>query len=111
MDLSILLFSDFVITIHKRSWESSKNVLGFLSILLEYGNTQPLPEWVLFSIFVEMTQEAKRGLKAITPSILNMRAAQIKDEGKIGVNVFKLSGLLRRNFLYEFELHKLYRYI
>ncbi|OXA59346.1 Magnesium transporter ALR1 [Folsomia candida] len=111
-DLKILVFADFIITIHKVKWESVKDVLGFLSILLDYGgSTPPMPEWVLFSIFVELAQEAKLAVRKLTPTILSMRAAQLRQEGGLGVDVFKLSNVLRQNFQFEFELHKICRFI
>jgi Mg2+ and Co2+ transporter CorA len=109
VDFNILLFSDFIITIHDKHWGSIKDVLGFLNLLCTYGNSPLTPDWVLFSIFIELAQDAKYSVSAIEPKILNIKIAGAGSEGDFYEGK-EPSKVLRMNFQYEFEIYKISRF-
>ncbi|XP_035715210.1 uncharacterized protein LOC110859409 isoform X2 [Folsomia candida] len=97
VDFNILLFSDFIITVHDKNWGSIKDVLGFLSLLCTYGNSILSPDWVLFSIFIELAQDAKYSVNYMEPKILNAKIAETESENSY-VSGIELSRVLRKNF-------------
>ncbi|OXA51968.1 Manganese resistance protein MNR2 [Folsomia candida] len=117
IDLNILLFPDFVIIVHQgHHWSGFKDMLGFLNLLCSYGNSSLTPDWILFSIFIELNQDAKYCVKSLEPKILNLKVADsIMENG--GENLDKdalateLSNVLTKNFENEFEIYKINGFI
>lgn len=74
-------------------------------------------DWVLFSIFIELAQDAKYSVKSLEPRILNLKvtenigdAADASGSEKERLSA-ELSNVLTKNFENEFEIYKINRFI
>jgi len=101
VDFNILLFKDFIITLHDKVWPSITDILGFLNLLSTHS-TGLSPDWVLFSCFVELSQDAKYVMDLIEPEINRIR---------IGSKSMEMSGIMRRNFEMELRVYAISRFI
>jgi len=99
VDFNILLFKDFVITLHERHWPSINDILGFLNLITTNSHTPLSPDWVFFSIFIEMNQDAKYIMNSIEPKI---------DAIVLGN---KSVEIMKRNFNLELEVYSISRFI
>ena len=55
INFNILIFKNFVITTHDKPWSSVMDIANFVYLLNRH--TSMSPEWVLFSILVELLQD------------------------------------------------------
>ncbi|KAG4066554.1 hypothetical protein HA402_007190 [Bradysia odoriphaga] len=120
-DLNILLFPDSEIAIilhYGAPWPGFRDMLGFLNLLCNYGNSTLTPDWVLFSIIIELTQDAKFGVQQLEPKILNLKVANtdpVNGQPRLltglNGNETDLSQALTKNFENEFEIYKINRFI
>lgn len=120
-DLNILLFPDSEIAIilhYGAPWPGFKDMLGFLNLLCNYGNSTLTPDWVLFSVIIELTQDAKFAMQQLEPKILNLKVANtdpVNGQPRLltglNGNETDLSQALTKNFENEFEIYKINRFI
>jgi len=99
VDFNILLFKDFVITIHEKDWPSIRDILGFLNLLSTSSQTPLTPDWILFSVFIEMNQDAKYCMNVIEPEVNKIRIGN------------KSVDIMRRNFEMELHVYSISRFI
>jgi len=99
VDFNILLFKDFVITIHEKNWPSITDILGFLNLLSTSSHTPLTPDWILFSVFIEMNQDAKYIMNVIEPEVNKIRIGN------------KSVDIMRRNFEMELQVYSIARFI
>ena len=104
VDFNIILFKDFIITLHHRKWSSIKDMVEFINILSTHSQSIFTPDWVLFSCFVEMNQDAKYMIDQIEPDI---------DSIRVQCKSVELSDiiLMKRNFDLELQLYTISRFI
>jgi magnesium transporter len=100
VDFNIILFRDFIITVHDKEWSSITDILGFLNLLSTHSHSVLTPDWVLFSCFIEMSQDAKYMLDLIEPEINNIR---------IESKSVEMSDIMRRNFDMELQVYTISR--
>ncbi|KAJ6649926.1 putative metal ion transporter C27B12.12c [Pseudolycoriella hygida] len=120
-DLNILMFPDPEIAIilhYGTPWCGFKDVLGFLNLLCNYGNSTLTPDWVLFSIIIELMQDAKFAIQQLEPKILNLKIANSDSVHMpsrlvtdLNGNATDLSQVLTKNFANEFEIYKINRFV
>lgn len=77
-----------------------------------------LIDWVLFSVIIELTQDAKFSLQQLEPKILNLKIANTgpvqmpsRIVTDVNGNATDLSQVLTKNFENEFEIYKINRFI
>jgi len=102
VDFNIILFKDFIITVHDKEWSSIPDILGFLNLLCTVSQSVMTPDWVLFSCFIEMSQDAKYLMDLIEPEIDNIRVESKSIE---------MSDIMRRNFDMELKVYTISRFI
>ena len=103
MDFNIIIFSDFIITTHRKEWTNIKDILGFLYLLYTDARTELKPEWVLFSVFTELAQDAKFFVRVIEPVINNIRIGS--------KSLSEMSSVMRRNYDMEVEIYRTSRFL
>jgi len=103
MDFNIIIFSDFIITTHRKEWKNINDILGFLYLLYTDARTELKPEWVLFSVFTELAQDAKFFVRVIEPVINNIRIGS--------KSLSEMSSVMRRNFDMEVEIYRTSRFL
>ena len=103
MAFNMILFKDFIITTHTNPWGSIPNILSFLTMICKNGKEELKPEWVLFSILVELTQDGKFLLDLMEPEIDNIRIGS--------KSLAEMSNVMRRNFDMEFHIYKINSFI
>jgi len=102
VDFNIILFKDFIITVHDKEWSSITDILGFLNLLSTHSKSVLTPDWVLFSCFIEMSQDAKYMMDLIEPEINNIR---------IESKSVEMSDIMRRNFDMELQVYSISRFV
>lgn len=123
MNFNILLFKNRVITTHDKKWGSITDIVNFLS--LANKRTFISPDWIFFSVIIELLQDVNYYIENIRPKIEkilkgthlhydyshshNLGAYKIKDNEKYDEHVD--IGDLKRNFALTFELVDILRYI
>ncbi|ELQ75898.1 CorA Metal Ion Transporter (MIT) Family, partial [Trachipleistophora hominis] len=98
IDFNILMFRNFIVTLHDTRWNSISDILNFLNLISEY--TTVYPEWVLFSIVVEFLQDVRFLLELIVPEVTAMQNNSYVVMDEIG-------GVLKENFLLTNSLFSL----
>lgn len=75
-------------------------------------------DWVLFSIIIELTQDAKFSVQQLEPKILNLKVSSpdsVNGQPRLltglNGNETELSQALTKNFENEFEIYKINRFI
>lgn len=111
--------SEIAIILHYGTpWAGFKDMLGFLNLLCNYGNSSLTPDWVFFSIIIELTQDAKFAVQTLEPKILNLKIAS-SDSVHMPLSMVTdlngdssdLSQMLTKNFENEFEIYKINRFV
>eukprot|EP00866_Antonospora_locustae_P001180 jgi/Antlo1/1180/1086 len=67
IDFNILIFKNFVVTTHDRTWTGINDIVNFLSLICEH--TTFSPDWVLYSIVIEFLQDIKHIVRTICPDV------------------------------------------
>lgn len=71
IDFNIILFSDKIITLYDCPWNSVFDILSFTDLISSY--TTLFPEWVLFSILVELMQDLRFVVDKVGPFIQDIQ--------------------------------------
>jgi len=103
MDFNMILFKDFIITTHRNAWGSIPDVLSFLYVICKKGKLELEPECVLFSILIELSQDAKYLLHLIEPEINNIRIGS--------KSLTEMSAVMRKNLDMEFQIYQINNFI
>lgn len=98
IDFNILLFRNFIVTLHDTRWNSISDILNFLNLISEY--TTVYPEWMLFSIVVEFLQDVRFLLELMVPEVTAMQNNSYFVVDRIG-------SVLKENFLLTNSLFSL----
>lgn len=102
IDFNILLFKDFIITMHDKQWVGNLDVLGFLNLLITHSRTPLTPDWVMFSCFIEMNQDAKYAIQLLEPVINRIR---------VETKEMEMSDIMRRIFELELQVYSIGRFV
>lgn len=83
-----------------------------------FVNVDLFVDWVLFSVIIELTQDAKFAVQQLEPKILNLKVANSdsvqmpSDLGSdLNGNASDLSQVLTKNFENEFQIYKINRFL
>lgn len=57
-------------------------MFSFIHILTTYGNSLLKPEWVLYSLFIEIAQDAKYRVQNLAPKIVSYKTTENLFAGK-----------------------------
>jgi len=104
---NIILFRNFIVTVQYQHWQNISDILGFLNLL---SSSTPrsvlLQDWVLFSCFIEMRQDAKNRIELTKPEI-----NQVRIECEERKSALATSDIMRRNFDIELRVDAIATYI
>ncbi|KRH92194.1 CorA Metal Ion Transporter (MIT) Family, partial [Pseudoloma neurophilia] len=78
IDFNIILFNDKIITMHDTNWSSIFEILSFTDLISNY--TKLVPEWVLFSILVELLQDLRYFIDQMDPIIKNLQTSIVSSQ-------------------------------
>ncbi|KAF7697630.1 putative metal ion transporter C17A12.14 [Cucumispora dikerogammari] len=122
MNFNIILYKNRVITTHDKKWSSITDIVNFLT--LANKRTFISPDWIFFSVIIELLQDVNYYIDNIRPKIEmilkgthlhydyshshNLREVQkLEEKQDEHVDI----GHLKRNFALSFELVDILRFI
>lgn len=108
INFNILIFKNFVITTHDKPWSSVMDIANFVYLLNRH--TSMSPEWVLFSILVELLQDVGHLLDNLEKEV-HENVDLKKNENFKNVDVTTHKQFLRKNFDNVYTLYSIQKFI